>query len=51
MSGDGFVPWKAGKALTWDVTIVDARAASYLKVSLVSPGQAAEEAADRKQAK
>ena len=34
------VPWRAGKALTWD--------ASYLKVSPVSSGQAAEVATDHK---
>ena len=44
------VPWKAGKA-TWDATIVDTFSASYLKVSPVSPGQAAEVAADRKKIK
>ena len=40
VQGDGkkpdgltLVPWKAGKALTWDATIVDTFAASYLKVS------------------
>ena len=39
------------KALTWDATIVDTQAASYLKASPVSPYQAAEAAADRKKAK
>ena len=38
----------AGKALTWAAIIVDTFVASYLKVSPVSPGQAAEVAADRK---
>ena len=42
------MPRKAGKALTWDATIVDTHAASYLKVSPVLPGQAAEAAEDRK---
>ena len=45
------VPCKAGKALTWDVTIVDTFAASYFKVSPVSSVQAAEAAADRKKVK
>ena len=45
------VPWKAGIALTWDATIVDTHATSYLKVSQVSPGQAAEAAADRTNSK
>ena len=45
------VPWKAGKALTWNATIVDTFAASYLRVSPVSPDQAAEAAADRKKVK
>ena len=26
------VPWKAGKALTWDATIVDTFAASYIYI-------------------
>ena len=43
-----FVPWKAGKAITWDANIVDTHAASYLKVSPVYPGQTAEAAEDRK---
>ena len=45
------VPCKAGKALTWDATIVDTHAASYLKVSPVLSVQAAEAAPDRKKAK
>ena len=42
------VPWKAGIPPTWDATISDTHAASYLKVSPVRPGQATETAADRK---
>ena len=48
LDGLTLVPWEAEKALTWDATIVDRHAASYLKVSPVLPGQVAEAAADRK---
>ena len=45
------VLWKAGKASTWNATIVDTHAASYLNVSPVLPSQVAEAVADRKKAK
>ena len=44
------IPWKAGKALT-SMQPLWTHAASYLKASSVSPGQAAEVAAVQKKAK
>jgi len=45
------IPWKAGKPLTWDVTVVSTLAASYLSSSARSAGAAADLAASRKEAK
>ena len=42
------VPWAGGKSLLWDVTVTDTLANSYVDVSSVSAGGAAELAADRK---
>ena len=42
--------WKAGKALLWDVTIVNSLASSYLSASSSSVGSIAEMAAEEKKA-
>ena len=42
------VPWKGGKALTWDETIVTTLAASYLNASSACAGSAAEALALKK---
>ena len=41
------IPWSKGKSLTWDVTVINPLADSYV-ASYQSPGDAAELAADRK---
>ena len=45
------IPWQAGKGLTWDVTIADTLAASYLASTSLTAGSAAEIAATKKIAK
>jgi len=45
------VPWKAGKALTWDVTVICPLADSYVAAAAYEAGSAAEEAANSKSAK
>ena len=45
------IPWVGGKCLLWDVTVIDTLANSYIDISSVSAGGAAELAADRKIAK
>ena len=42
------VPWKEGKPLTWDVTVVCSLADSYVDASARDAGSAAESAAIRK---
>ena len=42
------IPWVSGKCLTWDVTVTDTLATSYVNLSSVSAGSAAESAASRK---
>jgi hypothetical protein len=49
--GVTLVPWQAGRCVTWDVTVVDTLAESYLSRSAQGAGAAAEIAADRKVAK
>ena len=45
------IPWAGGKSLLWDVTVTDTLASSYIDISSVSAGGAAELAADRKTSK
>jgi hypothetical protein len=45
------IPWQKGKCLTWDVTVTDTLANSYIDVTSSVPGGAAEGAANRKQDK
>ena len=45
------VPWKGGRSLTWDATVVDTLAASYVDASAIAAGSASEAAATRKTAK
>ena len=45
------IPWQAGKCLTWDVTIADTLATSYLTSTSLTAGSAAERAAAKKIAK
>jgi hypothetical protein len=45
------IPWQAGKCMTWDVTVTDTLAESYLLATSSSAGAAAEAAADRKELK
>ena len=42
------IPWQAGKCMTWDVTVTDTLAESYLLATSSAAGAAAEGAADRK---
>ena len=42
------IPWVGEKSLLWDVTVADTLANSYIDISSVSAGGAAELAADRK---
>jgi len=45
------VPWREGKLLTWDVTVVRPLAESYIGDSATNAGSAAESAATRKATK
>jgi len=45
------IPWQAGKALTWDVTVVCPLADSYVHTAAQDAGAVAELAAARKTAK
>ena len=49
--GRTLVPGHAGKSLTWDATVVDTLASSYVSVTATSVGGAADAAADRKSLK
>jgi len=44
-------PWKEGRCATWDVTVTDTVAASYLSATSACAGSAAEAAAKRKEDK
>ena len=45
------IPWQRGKSLTWDVTVTDTVADSYLHLASAKAGGAAENAATRKEDK
>ena len=49
--GITLIPWKAGKSLVWDATVVDTLAPSYLPASAIRAGAAACLAEDRKNLK
>ena len=58
LRGDGkrpdgltLVPWQSGQCLTWDTTVVDTFASSYVASTSSTPGAAAEAAATRKLSK
>jgi len=43
--------WRSGKCVTWDVTVIDTLASSYVPATSQTPGAAAETAADGKTSK
>ena len=45
------IPWKGGKSLTWDATVTDTVAESYISTTAIEAGAAAEAAAVRKEVK
>ena len=45
------VPWREGRSVTWDVTVADTVAESYLSISSITAGATAQAAAERKNAK
>ena len=45
------VPWQGGRSVTWDVTVTDTLAESYLNLTSAAAGGAAEAAASRKKHK
>ena len=49
--GVTLIPWSQGKCLTWDVTIVNPMASSYVNSTALVPGGTAELAAERKMSK
>ena len=46
--GATLIPWKAGRSLVWDATVVDTMAPSYLHATAATAGAAAEIADNRK---
>ena len=50
-SGLTLVPWQGGRCLTWDATIVDTLAVSYVQIGSNASARAANAAAARKHAK
>ena len=46
--GMSLIPWRNGKALTWDVTVATTLADSYVNATASCAGAAAESAANRK---
>ena len=51
LDGMSVIPWKAGKPLTWDVTVASTLTSSYVDTTAWFAGAAAEIAAVRKSAK
>ena len=49
--GLSLAPWRSGKALCWDVTVICPLAASYISDAAREPGSVAELVASRKEAK
>ncbi|GAU87541.1 hypothetical protein RvY_00371 [Ramazzottius varieornatus] len=49
--GPTLVPWYQGKALAWDVTVVDTLAQTYLQGSTNQVGYAANQAEEKKRRK
>ena len=45
------VPWQSGRCLTWDVTVIDTLAATYISNTSLLAGSASEAAAVKKSAK
>jgi len=45
------LPWRTGKCVTWDVTVIDTLASSYVPATSQTAGAATETAADRKTSK
>src|SRR6218665_624259 len=45
------IPWRAGRHLVWDATVVDTLAPSYVQASATMAGSAAEIATERKNSK
>jgi hypothetical protein len=45
------IPWQGGRCATWDVTVTDTLAESYLPITSSVPGGAAEGASERKELK
>jgi len=43
--------WRTGKCVTWDVTVIDTLASSYVPATSQTPGAAAQTAGDRKTSK
>ena len=46
-----YLPWKEGKCLTWDVTVADTLAATYVSATSVKAGEAAAKLAANKRDK
>ena len=42
------IPWRAGRHLVWDATVIDTLAPSYIQATATTAGAAAEIAAERK---
>ena len=49
--GRTLIPWKEGKCLTWDVTVADTFAATYVTATSVKAGEAAARLAANKREK
>ena len=49
--GLSMIPWRAGRHLVWDATVIDTLAPSYVTATALTAGAAAETAAERKNSK